>query len=93
MLRELWYYARRNPMKAFFAVIVPLLSAGGAIHGLMRQFGVRIPGMDGSSRRMGGGYYGSGGYDGRSSGGLFGGGGGGLMDNAGGIMQIAKAFM
>lgn len=74
-------------MKAFFAVIVPLLSAGGAIHGLMRQFGVRVPGLDGSSRRMGGGYYGSSGYDR---------GGGGLMDSfggMGGIMQVAKAFM
>jgi hypothetical protein len=88
MLRELWYYARRHPMKAFFAVIVPLLSAGGAIHGLMKQFGVRVPGMDGGSRRMGGGYYGSSGYGG--------GGGGGLMDSMGGmggIMQVAKAFM
>lgn len=83
-------------MKAFFAVIVPLLSAGGAIHGLMKQFGVKVPGLTGGSRSMGGGYYGSSGYDrrGGSGGGLFGGGGGGgLMDNAGGIMQIAKAFM
>jgi uncharacterized membrane protein YgcG len=89
MLRELWYYARRHPMKAFFAVVVPLLSAGGAIHGLMRQFGVKVPGMDGGARRMGGGYYGSSGY-GRDSG------GGGLMDSMGGmggVMQIAKAFM
>ena len=94
MLRELWYYARRHPMKAFFAVIVPLLSAGGAIGGLMKQFGVRIPGMDrgSGSRRSGGGYYGSSGY-GREGGGGMGGIGGGLMDNAGGIMQIARAFM
>lgn len=79
-------------MKAFFAVVVPLLSAGGAIGGLLKGFGVRIPGMEhgGGSRRGGGGYYGSSGYDG---GGMFGGGGGGLMDNAGGLMQIAKAFM
>ena len=87
MLRELWYYARRHPMKAFFAVIVPLLSAGGAIHGLMRQFGVRVPGLDGGARRMGGGYYGSAGYgSGR-------GGGGGLMGQAGNLMQMARAFM
>lgn len=90
MLRELWYYARRHPMKAFFAVVVPLLSAGGAIHGLMRQFGVKVPGMDGGARTMRGGYYGSSGY---------GGGSGGLMDSIGGmggmggVMQIAKAFM
>jgi hypothetical protein len=100
MLRELWYYARRHPMKAFFAVVVPLISAGGAIGGLLKGFGVKIPGMEGGSgaRRGGGGYYGSGGYDGfgggGSGGGLFGGGGaGGLMENAGGLMQIAKAFM
>ena len=85
MVRELWYYARRHPVKAFFAVVVPLLSAGGAIGGLLRQFNIRLPGMD--SRSMysrGGGYYGSSGY---------GGGGGGLMDQAGSLMQIARAFM
>lgn len=83
MLRELWYYARRHPMKAFFAVIVPLLSAGGAIGGLMKQFGVRNP-MASMSSRGGGGYYGSSGYGGDK--------GGGLMDNLGSVMQIAKAF-
>ncbi len=97
MVKELWYYARRHPVKAFFAVVVPLLSAGGAIHGLMRQFGVNIPGT--GSRRMGGGYYGSKGY-GRDGGlgglGGIGGGAGGLMDSMGGmggVMSIAKAFM
>lgn len=86
MLRELWYYAKRHPMKAFFAVIVPLLSAGGAIGGLMKSFGMKNP-MDGfSSRGGGGGYYGSSGYDSDR-------GGGGLMDNLGPIMQIAKAFV
>lgn len=95
MVRDLWSYARRHPVKAFFAIIVPLLSAGGAIHGLLRQFGVRLPfGLDGATRRMGGGYYGSSGYDGRGGfGGMGGGGGGSWMDNAGGLMQIAKAFM
>jgi len=88
MVRELWYYARRHPMKAFFAVIVPLLSAGGAISGLLKSFGVSMPAMDSRSSRSGGGYYGSSGY-----GGDRGGGGGGLMDNLGGVMQIAKAFM
>ena len=79
-------------MKAFFAVVVPLLSAGGAIGGLMKQFGVRVPGMDGRGGRSmgGGGYYGSRGYGGSGSS-L--GGGGGLMDNFGGVMQIAKAFI
>lgn len=104
MIKELWYYARRHPVKAFFAVVVPLLSAGGAIHGLMRQFGVKVPfGLDGNTRRYSGGYYGSAGYEsgGGGAGGLGalggllggGGGGGGLMQNAGSLMNIAKAFM
>lgn len=93
MIKELWYYARRHPVKAFFAVIVPLLSAGGALHGLLRQFGVRMPGLDGATRRSGGGYYGSSGYEGAASSLLSGGGGGGLMNNAGSLMQIARAFM
>ena len=81
------YYAKRHPLKAFFAIVVPLLSAGGAVHGLVRQFGIRVPMMDGGSRRGGGGYYGSSGYGGNRDG------GGGLMENAGGLFQIAKAFM
>ncbi|KAK4616217.1 hypothetical protein CLAFUW4_10001 [Fulvia fulva] len=89
MIKDLWYYARRHPVKAFFAVIVPLLSAGGAIHGLLRQFGIRMPfGLDGATRHGGGGYYGSSGYSSR--------GGGGLMDQFGGmsgVMGIARAFM
>jgi hypothetical protein len=88
MIKELWVYARRHPVKAFFAVVVPLLSAGGAISGLLKQFGIRMPmGLDGAARRYGGGYYGSTGYGGG------GGGGAGWMDNAGGLFQIAKAFM
>lgn len=90
MVKELWYYARRHPVKAFFAVIVPLLSAGGAIGGLLRGFGIRLPAdldsFGGGTRRGGGGYYGSEGYSSR-------GGGGGWMDNAGSIMQVARAFM
>jgi hypothetical protein len=104
LLRDLWQYFRRHPVKAFFAVIVPLISAGGAVGGLIKAMGIRIPpGMSsvfatGGSNRGGGGYYGSRGYGGSSSsglGGMFGGGegGGGLMDNAGEIYKIAKMFM
>jgi hypothetical protein len=102
LIRELWQYFRRHPVKAFFAVIVPLISAGGAIGGLMKGMGFRIPpGLSsvfgtGSTNRGGGGYYGSRGYGGSSSGlgGMFGGGGaGGLMENAGEIMKVAKMFM
>lgn len=88
MIKEMWAYARRHPVKAFFAVVVPLLSAGGAVHGLLKQFGVRLPfGLDGATGRGGGGYYGSAGYGGGRAGSS------NWMDNAGGLMQIAKAFM
>ncbi|KAK5112920.1 hypothetical protein LTR62_003742 [Meristemomyces frigidus] len=96
MVKELWVYARRHPVKAFFAVVVPLLSAGGAIHGLLKQFNIRLPFVDalggGGMGRGGGGYYGSKGYDGGGMGGGMGG-AGGLMENAGSLMQMAKLFM
>lgn len=94
MIKELWYYARRHPVKAFFAVVVPLLSAGGAIGGLLKQFGVRLPGGlasafgGGETRRYSGGYYGSSGYGSRGDMG-----GGGWMGSAGSLMQVARAFM
>ncbi|WPH03596.1 Hypothetical protein R9X50_00647800 [Acrodontium crateriforme] len=88
MIKELWAYARRHPVKAFFAVVVPLLSAGGAVHGLLRQFGVRIPFVDGQAARMMGGYYGSRGYGRGGESGE-----GGWMQNAGSLMTLAKAFM
>jgi hypothetical protein len=101
LLRELWQYFRRHPVKAFFAVIVPLISAGGAVGGLMKAMGFRIPAglgsvFGGDTSRGGGGYYGSRGYGGSSSalGDIFGGGaGGGMMDNAGHVLKIAKMFM
>lgn len=102
LLKDLWQYFRRHPVKAFFAVIVPLISAGGAIGGLLKGMGVRLPpGMSdvlgtGSTSRGGGGYYGSRGYGGSSSGGFgdfFGGGGAGMMDNAGNILKIARMFV
>lgn len=104
LLRDLWQYFRRHPVKAFFAVIVPLLSAGGAVGGLLKGMGFRIPpGLSsvfgtGSTSRGGGGYYGSRGYGDSGFGGLGsmfggGGGGGGMMDNAGNILKIARMFM
>jgi hypothetical protein len=101
LLRELWQYFRRHPVKAFFAVIVPLISAGGAVGGLLKAMGFRIPPgvssvFGGSTNRGGGGYYGSRGYGGSSSafGDVFNSSGrGGLMDNASDILKIAKMFM
>lgn len=99
LFRELWYYFRRNPVKAFVFVIMPLIS-GGVLAGFARQFGIRLPGfLMGNAARAGGGYYGSAGYGGVSgmSEGLGGlgkmamgmGGAGGL----GSLMSIAKNFM
>jgi hypothetical protein len=98
MLKDLWAYARRHPVKAFFAVVVPMLSAGGAVAGILKQFGIRLPlglggalGMGGVARKMGGGYYGSEGYGDLA--GLGGLGGGSLMEGAGSLFQVAKMFM
>lgn len=92
MIKELWIYAKKHPVKAFFAVVVPLLSAGGAIGGLLKQFGVTLPmGIGGSSSRSGGNvYYGSRGYGEESSNWSD---TGGLMSQAGSLMSVAKMFV
>jgi hypothetical protein len=99
LLRELWYYLRRNPIKVFFFVIMPLVS-GGALAAFAKQLGVKLPDVlsGKGAKQMGnsyGGYYGSKGY----------GGGAGLEDIAGGMMgsmsggsvgtllNIAKTFL
>ncbi|KAM0722030.1 hypothetical protein Q7P37_002956 [Cladosporium fusiforme] len=91
LLRDLWQYFRKHPVKAFFAVIVPLISAGGAVGGLLKGMGFRIPpgissvlGGGGGSTRGGGGYYGSQGYGGGSGFGSSFGGLGGLSSLLGG---------
>jgi hypothetical protein len=84
------------------AVVVPLLSAGGALHEVLKQFGVRIPfGLnDLFATTTRGGYsssgYGAGGYGayeggyGDGVGNMFGGGG---MDTVGSLMKVARVFM
>lgn len=42
LLRELIAYARRHPVKVFMLVVMPLVT-GGALHGMLRQLGIRIP--------------------------------------------------
>lgn len=42
IFRNLYSYARRHPVKLFFLVIMPLLT-GGALHNILRQFGIRLP--------------------------------------------------
>ncbi|CAD0083949.1 unnamed protein product [Aureobasidium vineae] len=93
LIRDLWEYAQRHPFKAFMAVAVPLISAGGALHGLLKQFGVRMPVMFDAGVGRGG--YGSSGYGGYEDSGfesMFGG-GGGAMDTVGSLMKVAKVFM
>lgn len=71
---------------------MPLISAGGAIHSILRQFGVRLPvAFDGVGRSYDGGYYGSSGYGNEF--GRDGGGGGGAMETMGNMFKIAQAFM
>ncbi|KAI4286259.1 MAG: hypothetical protein L6R38_000025 [Xanthoria sp. 2 TBL-2021] len=85
MLRNLVSYARRHPLKVFMLVIMPLIT-GGALHNILRQFGIRLPA--GLSSLVGG--YGGGraGYDSMSN--FSGGGGDGGIQSA---MKIAKMFM
>lgn len=97
LMRELWYYLRRNPVKIFFFVVMPLIS-GGALAAFARQFGVRLPeflsGKNAAHMSESfGGYYGSKGY-GEEEGGI-GGGIGGLLGggNASTLMSVAKMFL
>ena len=87
MLRDLVAYARRHPVKIFMLVIMPLIT-GGALHNLLRRFGIRLPaGLAG----FGGSGLGGRGESGGSGFGNMGGSGGagGLQS----VMNIAKMFM
>ncbi|KAL8997876.1 MAG: hypothetical protein Q9169_002958 [Polycauliona sp. 2 TL-2023] len=85
MLRNLVSYARRHPVKVFMLVIMPLIT-GGALHNILRQFGIRLPA--GLSTLIGSYGGGKGGYESMSS---FGGRGGeGGIQSA---MKLAKMFM
>ena len=70
------------------------MSAGGAIGGLLRQFGVRLPmGLEGmmstmsGARRYSGGYHGSRGYEFGERG------GGDGFGTIGSVLKIAQAFI
>jgi hypothetical protein len=96
LLRELWYYLRRNPIKVFFLVVMPLVS-GGALAAFAGQFGVKLPGfLSGRGARsvgegFGGGKGGFGGEGLMEGLGAMGGMGG--MGGAGALMGLAKAFL
>ncbi len=91
ILRDLYGYARRHPVKVFMLVVMPLVT-GGALHNVLRQFGIRLP-----SAMFGGVAGGKGRYDdvyssysGRSGGEGFGGLGGGTIQS---MMKVAQMFM
>lgn len=86
ILRNLYSYARRHPVKVFMLIIMPLIT-GGALHNILRQFGIRLPG--GLSSMMGE-YGGSRGSLSSSMSSFSGGGGEGGIQS---IMKIAKMFM
>ncbi|OCK95419.1 uncharacterized protein K441DRAFT_686759 [Cenococcum geophilum 1.58] len=93
LLRKLYDYARRHPIKVFFMVIMPLIS-GGLLHKAAKQLGIRLPDVlkgSGGASRGGGGYYGSEGYGKEESSGI-----GKLAAGIGGLGSVAKlaqAFM
>ncbi|GAM36864.1 hypothetical protein TCE0_022r06292 [Talaromyces pinophilus] len=43
LLRDIWSYGRRNPIKVFLFVIVPLIT-GGVLQKLLAMVGLRLPG-------------------------------------------------
>ena len=80
-LRDIYRYARRNPVKIFMLVIMPLIT-GGALADILRRFGIRLPAS--VQRMLPGGSHG--GHGGR----------GGELGGAGGVeglMKIAKMFI
>ncbi|CRG87938.1 hypothetical protein PISL3812_04960 [Talaromyces islandicus] len=86
-LRDIYYYARRHPMKVFMLVIVPLIT-GGILQKLLAVVGLRLPGGLGNIANGG-----RGGRDGYGDYGRSGGGDNGLGESVKGLMNIAKMFM
>ena len=88
LLKDLIRFAQRNPIKVFMLVIMPLVT-GGALHGILKGMGVRLPA--GMERMMGGGRGGYGGHGGHGEYERRGGGSGGF--DIGQVMNIAKMFV
>ena len=79
-LREIYHYARRNPVKLFMLVIMPLIT-GGALADILRRFGIRLPaGLQNMLPKGNKSHYG-------------GHGGGSDFGGAEGLMKIAKMFI
>lgn len=77
LLRDIYHYMRRHPIKVFMMVIMPLFTSG-ALQKLLSMIGLRLPkGIFGDlGKALGGG----------SGGGMD---GGGLKE----LMNIAKSFL
>ena len=80
LLRDLYDYARRHPVKVFMMVIVPLVTSG-VLQRLLRMIGVPLP------RKI----FGGGGNGGHGHG--HGGGGDGLKDQIMSFMNVAKMLL
>jgi hypothetical protein len=86
LLRDIYYYARRHPVKVFLLVIMPLLT-GGILQKLLATVGLRLPGgLMGDSHN-----YSAGRRGGFNS--LGGAGNGALGESVNGLMALAKMFM
>jgi len=105
LLADLFYYMKRHPVKVFMLVIMPLVT-GGALAGLLKRFGIRLPGgldklMGGRGGKRGGLGCGKDSYQferSRVEGSGIGGMGklgmiAGGMDGVSGAMKLAKMFM
>ncbi|KAL1987638.1 hypothetical protein VTN96DRAFT_2879 [Rasamsonia emersonii] len=78
LLRHIYHYAQRHPIKVFLLVIVPLIT-GGILQKLLATIGIRLPrSLRGKSA---------------SSSGFGSAGGSGLSESVHGLMTIAKMFM
>ena len=80
LFRDIYRWARRNPMKVFMMVIVPLLTSG-VLPKLLAMIGIRLP--QAITKALGGSV-------GKSHGGN--GGGSGMSEHISSLMNIAKMF-
>ena len=78
LLRDIYDYARRHPVKVFMMVIVPLVTSG-VLQKLLGMIGVQLP------RKI----FGGGGHGGHGHGG----GGDGLKDQIMSFMNVAKMLL
>lgn len=77
LLRDIYHYAQRHPLKVFLLVIMPLIT-GGILQKLLSVIGVRLP------KGLGGGSDGGHRGGGESS---------GVEDGVKSLMTLAKMFM